>query len=80
MLEDTKEYISYAPKNEIKAQNRHPFDLLVSFFLFVLYGTNQYSYSNHIGLCFKCLWQVIINPKLEKKGNKTALFFEGCLR
>ncbi|KAH0463729.1 hypothetical protein IEQ34_006515 [Dendrobium chrysotoxum] len=23
---------------------------------------------------------VIINPKLEKKGSKTALFFEGCLR
>lgn len=29
MLEDTKEYISYAPKNEIKAQDRRPFDLLV---------------------------------------------------
>lgn len=50
VLEDTKEYISYAPKNEIKAQDRRPFDLLV-----------------------------IINPKLQKKGNKTALFFEGCL-
>lgn len=50
VLEDTKEYISYAPKNEIKAQDRRPFDLLV-----------------------------IINPKLKKKSNKTALFFEGCL-
>lgn len=50
VLEDTNEYISYAPKDETKAQNRHPFDLLV-----------------------------IINPKLQKKGNKTALFFEGCL-
>ncbi|KAG6502557.1 peptide deformylase 1A, chloroplastic/mitochondrial-like [Zingiber officinale] len=29
VLEDTKEYISYAPKNEIKAQDRRPFDLLV---------------------------------------------------
>ncbi|PKA53779.1 Peptide deformylase 1A, chloroplastic [Apostasia shenzhenica] len=29
VLEDTKEYISYAPKNEIEAQDRHPFDLLV---------------------------------------------------
>ncbi|KAF4365801.1 hypothetical protein F8388_003470, partial [Cannabis sativa] len=29
LLEDTKEYISYAPKEEIKAQDRRPFDLLV---------------------------------------------------
>ncbi|KAJ8512641.1 hypothetical protein OPV22_003075 [Ensete ventricosum] len=50
VLEDTKEYISYAPKNEIEAQDRHPFDLLV-----------------------------IVNPKLKKKSNKTAFFFEGCL-
>ncbi|KAL3511871.1 hypothetical protein ACH5RR_024588 [Cinchona calisaya] len=50
VLEDTKEYISYAPKEAVKAQDRRPFDLLV-----------------------------IINPKLKKKGNKTALFFEGCL-
>ena len=82
MLEDTKEYISYAPKNEIKAQDRRPFDLLVCSLLvriliiFQLYRT-----------CFKLtsifvlgLIQVIINPKLKKKGSKTALFFEGCLR
>ncbi|KAF6154230.1 hypothetical protein GIB67_001126 [Kingdonia uniflora] len=50
VLEDTEEYISYASKKEIKAQDRHPFDLLV-----------------------------ILNPKLAKKNNKTALFFEGCL-
>lgn len=50
VLEDTKEYISYAPKEEIKAQDRHPFDLLV-----------------------------IINPKLKKKSNRTAFWFEGCL-
>ncbi|KAK4369198.1 hypothetical protein RND71_012990 [Anisodus tanguticus] len=50
VLEDTNEYISYAPKDETKAQDRRPFDLLV-----------------------------IINPKLKKKGSKTALFFEGCL-
>lgn len=30
VLEDTKEYISYAPKKEIGAQDRRPFDLLVS--------------------------------------------------
>lgn len=29
VLEDTKEYISYARKEEIEAQDRHPFDLLV---------------------------------------------------
>ncbi|XP_021731863.1 peptide deformylase 1A, chloroplastic/mitochondrial isoform X1 [Chenopodium quinoa] len=29
VLEDTKEFISYAPKEEIKAQDRRPFDLLV---------------------------------------------------
>ncbi|XP_022153571.1 peptide deformylase 1A, chloroplastic/mitochondrial [Momordica charantia] len=29
VLEDTQEYISYAPKEEIKAQDRRPFDLLV---------------------------------------------------
>lgn len=29
VLEDTKEYISYAPKEEIKSQDRRPFDLLV---------------------------------------------------
>lgn len=29
VLEDTKEYISYAPKEEILAQERRPFDLLV---------------------------------------------------
>ncbi|XVF74712.1 hypothetical protein PTKIN_Ptkin13bG0133600 [Pterospermum kingtungense] len=50
VLEDTTEYISYAPKEEIKAQDRRPFDLLV-----------------------------IINPKLKKKSNGTALYFEGCL-
>ncbi|MED6192457.1 Peptide deformylase 1A, chloroplastic/mitochondrial [Stylosanthes scabra] len=50
VLEDTTEYIGYAPKEEVKAQDRRPFDLLV-----------------------------ILNPKLEKKSNKTALFFEGCL-
>ncbi|KAK3016693.1 hypothetical protein RJ639_007098 [Escallonia herrerae] len=50
VLEDTNEYIGYAPKEETKAQDRRPFDLLV-----------------------------ILNPKLKKKGNKTALFFEGCL-
>ncbi|KAJ0985688.1 hypothetical protein J5N97_004044 [Dioscorea zingiberensis] len=50
VLEDTKEYISYAPRKDIEAQDRRPFDLLV-----------------------------ILNPKLKKKGTKTALFFEGCL-
>ncbi|KAI3887642.1 hypothetical protein MKX03_021489 [Papaver bracteatum] len=50
VLEDTKEYIGYAPKKDIKEQDRRVFDLLV-----------------------------ILNPKLEKKGSKTALFFEGCL-
>ncbi|XP_071717203.1 peptide deformylase 1A, chloroplastic-like [Rutidosis leptorrhynchoides] len=50
VLEDTEEYIGYAPKEETKAQDRRPFDLLV-----------------------------IVNPNLEKKGNKSALFFEGCL-
>lgn len=29
VLEDTKEYISYAPKEEIKAQDRRQFELLV---------------------------------------------------
>nr|KJB70586.1 hypothetical protein B456_011G081700 [Gossypium raimondii] len=29
VLEDTTEYISYAPKEEIKAQDRRPFDLLL---------------------------------------------------
>ncbi|XP_077227937.1 peptide deformylase 1A [Tasmannia lanceolata] len=50
VLEDTKQYISYARKEEIEAQDRRPFELLV-----------------------------ILNPKLKKKNNKTALFFEGCL-
>ncbi|KAK9078271.1 hypothetical protein SSX86_002328 [Deinandra increscens subsp. villosa] len=50
VLEDTEEYIGYAPKEDIKAQDRRPFDLLV-----------------------------IINPDLQKKSNKSALFFEGCL-
>ncbi|KAG6527614.1 hypothetical protein ZIOFF_009737 [Zingiber officinale] len=31
VLEDMKEYISYAPKNGIKAQDCHPFDLLQVF-------------------------------------------------
>lgn len=34
VLEDTTEYISYAPKEEIEAQDRRPFDLLVCY----LYG------------------------------------------
>ncbi|KAF9598583.1 hypothetical protein IFM89_028210, partial [Coptis chinensis] len=50
VLEDTKEYISYAPKEENEARDRRPFELLV-----------------------------ILNPKLKKKNDKTALFFEGCL-
>lgn len=50
VLEDTEEYIGYAPKEVTQAQDRRPFDLLV-----------------------------ILNPKLKKKNNKTALFFEGCL-
>ncbi|GLT32147.1 hypothetical protein SLA2020_068340 [Shorea laevis] len=50
VLEDTEEYISYAPKEETRAQDRHPFDPLV-----------------------------ILNPKLRKKTNRTAFWFEGCL-
>ncbi|KAG9452663.1 hypothetical protein H6P81_005567 [Aristolochia fimbriata] len=50
VLEDTKEYISYARKEDTDAQDRRPFDLLV-----------------------------ILNPKLKKKSDRTALFFEGCL-
>ncbi|KAL3840953.1 hypothetical protein ACJIZ3_025544 [Penstemon smallii] len=50
VLEDTQEYIGYAPKEETKEQDRRPFDLLV-----------------------------VINPKLKKKGHRSALFFEGCL-
>ncbi|XP_039117253.1 peptide deformylase 1A, chloroplastic [Dioscorea cayenensis subsp. rotundata] len=50
VLEDTKQYISYASRKEIEMQDRRSFDLLV-----------------------------ILNPKLKKKGTKTALFFEGCL-
>ncbi|KAE9600516.1 putative peptide deformylase [Lupinus albus] len=50
VLEDTEEYISYDKEEEVKAQDRKPFDLLV-----------------------------ILNPKLKKKKNRTALFFEGCL-
>ncbi|KVH93014.1 Formylmethionine deformylase [Cynara cardunculus var. scolymus] len=50
VLEDTEEYIGYAPKEDIKSQDRRPFPLLV-----------------------------IINPNLQKKSNKSALFFEGCL-
>ncbi|XP_022037010.1 aspartate carbamoyltransferase, chloroplastic [Helianthus annuus] len=46
----TEEYIGYAPKEDIKAQDRRSFDLLV-----------------------------IINPNLQNKGNKSALFFKGCL-
>ncbi|KAJ0787881.1 putative peptide deformylase [Helianthus annuus] len=51
----TEEYIGYAPKEDIKAQDRRSFDLLASFY-------------------------VIINPNLQNKGNKSALFFKGCLR
>ncbi|CAA6660798.1 unnamed protein product [Spirodela intermedia] len=50
VLEDTKEYISYADRKEVEAQDRRPFNLLV-----------------------------ILNPILKKKGDRTALFFEGCL-
>lgn len=50
VLEDTEEYIGYAPKEDTKSQDRRPFDLLV-----------------------------IINPNLQKKSNKSAMFFEGCL-
>ncbi|KAG6425342.1 hypothetical protein SASPL_115772 [Salvia splendens] len=50
VLEDTIGYMRYTTKEEIKAQNRQPFDLLV-----------------------------LINPKLKKKGNQSAFFFEGCL-
>ncbi|KAL7180062.1 hypothetical protein ACSBR1_043304 [Camellia fascicularis] len=57
VLEDTKEYISYAPKEETKAQDRCPFDLLF----------------------INSLTRVIVNPKLQRKSNKSALFVEGCL-
>ncbi|CAL0322008.1 unnamed protein product [Lupinus luteus] len=50
VLEDTEEYISYDKEEEVKAQDRKPFDLLV-----------------------------VLNPKLKKKNNRSALFFEGCL-
>ncbi|KAF3781606.1 Peptide deformylase 1A [Nymphaea thermarum] len=50
VLEDTETYISYASKEETRAQDRWPFELLV-----------------------------IINPNLTKKGDRTAMFFEGCL-
>jgi hypothetical protein len=35
VLEDTAEYIGYAPKNETKAQDRRPFDLLVRLFVWL---------------------------------------------
>jgi len=36
VLEDTQEYISYAPKKDIEAQDRRPFDLLVSTFCHIM--------------------------------------------
>ncbi|KAI3966077.1 hypothetical protein MKW92_040614 [Papaver armeniacum] len=59
VLEDTKEYIGYAPKQDIKEQDRCVFDLLLVVNVSLEAGHTE--------------------PKLEKKGSKTALFFEGCL-
>ncbi|XP_025677871.1 peptide deformylase 1A, chloroplastic/mitochondrial isoform X1 [Arachis hypogaea] len=73
VLEDTTEYIGYAPKEEVKAQDRRPFDLLVCAYA----GEKKKSIEHQINKFF--LRQVILNPKLLKKSNKTALFFEGCL-
>ncbi|GAV66003.1 Pep_deformylase domain-containing protein [Cephalotus follicularis] len=50
VLEDRKEYMNSSYKEEIKVQDRRPFNLLV-----------------------------ILNPRLKKTSNRTALFFEGCL-
>lgn len=72
VLEDTKQYISYQPKQEIEEQDRRPFDLLVCEFI------NQWALVEY-DVYFPLL-QVVINPELKKKGNRTALFFEGCLR
>lgn len=53
VLEDTKEYISYAPKEEVLAQERRPFDLLVRaspmelfFFFFIIFYNLHYNRSN----------------------------------
>lgn len=36
VLEDTQEYISYAPKKDIEEQDRRPFDLLVGTFCHIV--------------------------------------------
>jgi peptide deformylase len=36
VLEDTQEYISYAPKKDIEAQDQRPFDLLVGTFCHIV--------------------------------------------
>jgi hypothetical protein len=53
VLEDTQEYISYAPKKDIEAQDRHPFDLLVSTFCYiVLHSTPIKHLELSHALCF----------------------------
>ncbi|KAJ6342513.1 hypothetical protein OIU78_010446 [Salix suchowensis] len=84
VLEDTAEYIGYAPKDETKAQDRRPFDLLVrllvwlrenitiNILIFSIQEFSLYFYNLLVNLR-----QVIVNPKLKKKSNRTAFFFEG---
>ncbi|RDY04415.1 Peptide deformylase 1A, chloroplastic [Mucuna pruriens] len=77
VLEDTKEYISYVPKEEAKVQDRRPFELLDSIqFKSIVLPLRSVTLIHH---SLVLLRQVILNPKLEKKSKKTALFFEGCL-
>ncbi|KAJ6700974.1 PEPTIDE DEFORMYLASE [Salix koriyanagi] len=83
VLEDTAEYIGYAPKDETKAQDRRPFDLLVrllvwlrenitiNILIFSIQEFSLYFYNLLVNLR-----QVIVNPKLKKKSNRTAFFFE----
>lgn len=69
---------------------KHKIDDLLIFWYVNFDGQGQQS--NDIDICsiqelsldnynlLVLLRQVIFNPKLKKKSNRTALFFEGCLR
>ncbi|XP_020173109.1 peptide deformylase 1A, chloroplastic isoform X1 [Aegilops tauschii subsp. strangulata] len=87
VLEDTQEYISYASKEDIDAQDRRSFDLLVGIFFRmelcsppITVVRLEHLLMAHALLCFLSpLSQVVINPKLRKTSKRTARFYEGCL-
>lgn len=75
VLEDTKQYISYASRKEIEMQDRRSFDLLVSWSLGPVVREPSANLSSIILILGRNFPDTgHIEPKAEEEGNKNSTF------